>query len=162
MPSLRSTLLALSASVALVGAAATPALADHNAGANLADSAWTDVSSNGHCYYGSVLLNGSPQESLHTESYRFIRSGGSLTLVCSFTGIPSYIPGDEYGGEDWYAPTRPTRFVSQDACLPPGVDSASELYPGDEDRPVDKTDANTLFYRSTMTMVCFWPDDPTR
>ena len=162
MPSFRSTLLSLSAVLALVGAAAAPALADHNAGANLDDHAWTDVSSNGSCYYGA-LLPGSPDISLGTTSYRFVRAGNSLTLVCSYTGIPSFIPGTEQGdGGDWYAPRKPTRYTAQDACLPPGVDSASETYLDDENRPVDRVDAETLFYRSTMTMVCFWADDPTR
>lgn len=161
MPTFRSTLLALSAAVALVGAAATPALADHNAGANLDDHAWTDVSSSGSCYYGA-LLPGGPDANLDTSSYRFVRAGDSLTLVCSYTGIPSFVPGSEQGDGDWYAPKRPMRYVARDACLPPGVDSASELYLDDEDRAVDKVDANALFYRSTMTMVCFWADDPTR
>lgn len=161
MPSLRSAFLSFSAAVALVGAAAAPALADHNAGANLDDRAWTDVSSNGSCYYGA-LLPGGPDDSLVTSSYRFVRSGSSLTLLCSFTGIPSFVPGSEYGDGDWYAPKRPARYTAQNACLPPGVDSASETYPGDEERAVDKVDARTLFYRSTMTMVCFWADDPTR
>ncbi|QHC67418.1 hypothetical protein Q0F99_02220 [Rathayibacter oskolensis] len=162
MPSFRSTVLALAAAAALVGAAATPALADHNAGANLDGYASSDISSNGSCYYGA-LLPGSPDISLSTTSYRFVRAGASLTLVCSYTGIPSFIPGTEQGdGGDWYAPKKPTRYTAQDACLPPGVDSAGELYPDDENRPVDKVDAKTLFYRSTMTMVCFWPDDPTR
>ncbi|QHF23590.1 hypothetical protein GTU73_05890 [Rathayibacter sp. VKM Ac-2804] len=162
MPSFRSTLLALAASVALVGAAATPALADHNAGANLDGFASTDVSSNGSCYYGA-LLAGSPDISLSTTSYRFVRTGASLTLLCSYTGIPSFIPGTEQGdGGDWYAPKKPTRYVAQDSCLPPGVDSAGEEYLDDPGRAVDKVDAKTLFYRSTMTMVCFWADDPTR
>lgn len=162
MPSFRSALISLSAVVALAGAAAAPALADHNAGANLDGYASSDISSDGSCYYGA-LLPGAPDISLATTSYRFVRAGASLTLVCSYTGIPSFIPGTEQGdGGDWYAPKRPTRYVAQDACLPPGVDSASEFYPDDENRPVDRVDANALFYRSTMTMVCFWADDPTR
>ncbi|SMH31739.1 hypothetical protein SAMN06295885_0629 [Rathayibacter oskolensis] len=161
MPSFRSSVLALAAAAALVGAAATPALADHNAGANLDDFASSDISSNGTCYYGA-LLPGSPDISLSTTSYRFVRSGASLTLLCSYTRIPSFIPGTDQGDGDWYAPKKPARYVAQDACLPPGVDSAAEVYPDDEDRPVDRVDAKTLFYRSTMTMVCFWPDDPTR
>ncbi|MBO0984945.1 hypothetical protein [Rathayibacter sp. SD072] len=159
--SIRSTVLALASVVALAGAAAAPALADHNAGANLDDHASSDISSNGTCYYGA-LLAGAPDRNLRTTSYRFVRSGNSLTLVCSYTGIPSFIPEAENGNGDWYAPTKPVRFVAESACLPPGVDSAGELYPDDPDRSVDRVDANTLWYRSTMTMVCFWADDPTR
>ncbi|MWV50787.1 hypothetical protein GRS96_16070 [Rathayibacter sp. VKM Ac-2803] len=161
MPSFRSSFLALAAAVALVGAAATPALADHNAGANLDGYASTDISSSGSCYYGGLLI-GAPDTGLLTTDYRFVRSGASLTLVCLYTKIPSFIAGTDQGLGDWYAPTRPTRYVAEDKCLPPGVDSAGELYPDDPDRPVDMVDAKTVFYRSTMTMVCFWPDDPTR
>jgi len=159
--SIRSTVLALASVVALAGAAAAPALADHNAGANLDDHASSDISSTGSCYYGE-LLSGAPDRSLVTTSYRFVRSGRSLTLVCSYTGIPSFIPASENGDGDWYAPTKPVRFVAENACLPPGVESAGEVYLDDPDRPVDSVDASTLWYRSTMTMVCFWADDPTR
>ncbi|AZZ50834.1 MULTISPECIES: hypothetical protein [Rathayibacter] len=161
MPSFRSTLLALAASVALVGAAATPALADHNAGANLDGYASTDISSNGSCYYGA-LLPAAPGYSLQTKDYRFVRSGTSLTLVCVFTGIPAFVPADDtVTGDDYTAPTRLTRYVSLGSCLPPGVDSASELYP-DYEREVPRVDAVTYSYRSTTTMVCHWRVDPTR
>ncbi|QHC59665.1 hypothetical protein [Rathayibacter sp. VKM Ac-2760] len=162
MPSFRSTLLPLAASIALVGAAATPALADHNAGANFADQASSDITSDGLCYYGA-LLPASPGYSVDTTDYRFVRSGKSLTLVCVFTDIPLFVSGTETeDGDDWYAPTRLTKVVSRSTCLPPGVDSASEFYPGDDERVVDIVDTTTYSYRSTMTMVCHWRIDPTR
>ncbi|NQX29391.1 hypothetical protein HQQ81_18755 [Microbacteriaceae bacterium VKM Ac-2854] len=146
-------------------AAATPALADHNAGANLDDFALIgDIGNDQSCYYGA-LLSGSPDLDLVTSDYVYKRTGSSLTLICYFSGIPSFVPAGEFGVKgDWYAPKTPKRYVEQSKCLPPGTDSAGEEIPDGNGgyQGVDAADANTVFYKSTMVMVCHWPDDPTR
>jgi hypothetical protein len=146
-------------------AAATPALADHNAGANLDDFALIgDIGNDQSCYYGALLAGG-PDMNLGTTDYVFKRSGASLTLVCYFSGIPSFVPAGEYNAkDDWYAPKTPQRYADPDKCLPPGTDSAGELIPdGNGDYiGVEKATANTVFYKNSMVLVCHWPDDPTR
>lgn len=157
------------ATIAAVGAfafaAATPALADHNAGANLDDFALIgDISNAQNCYYGALLAGG-PDRNLSTTDYVFKRAGASLTLVCYFSRIPSFVPAGEYNAkDDWYAPRTPKRYADPDTCLPPGTDAAGELIPdGNGDYlSVEKVTSNAVFYRSTMVLVCHWPDDPTR
>ncbi|NQX11727.1 hypothetical protein HQQ80_08840 [Microbacteriaceae bacterium VKM Ac-2855] len=154
----------LAAGLAFV--AATPAWADHNAGANLDDfGKVNDITRSSTCYYGA-LQPGGPEQNLVTTDYRFQRVGATLTLVCTFTGIPAFVPEPPGGFKgDWYAPTTPKRYVAPGACLPPGTDSAGEVLPDGEGgytADIPRTSANTVFYRSTLVMVCHWSDDPTR
>ncbi|NQX11295.1 hypothetical protein HQQ80_06640 [Microbacteriaceae bacterium VKM Ac-2855] len=146
-------------------ALATPALADHNAGANLDDPSLVgQISNTQSCYYGA-LLSGGPDVSLGTDDYVYKRVGNSLTLVCYFSGIPSFVPGTEEGVKgDWYAPNSPKRYTEPGRCLAPGTDAASEItyLPDGTEVWQAEADARTVFYKSTMVLVCHWPDDPTR
>ena len=144
------------AAIALLFVGAAPALADHNAGADLDDG--------GDCYYGQLLPG--PPKDIHTTSYKLIRHGESLLVACYFK-LPKVILADEDCNgcgsdieDDWYAPTRPVSLVASQACVPPGSDSASGLWPSGETGGA-WVDAKVVFYRTHAVLTCFWPDDPT-
>jgi hypothetical protein len=140
---------AAAAALLTLGVAA-PALADHNAGA--------DLDGGTGCYYGALLWG--PPEDLRTDTYRVIERGGSLTVVCSFTTKPFY-PASEVDDE-WFAPARPVvrYFGSGDpgaSCVPPGVDSASETWLDAPDTSAPHADSVVVaFYRTSMVLTCHW------
>jgi hypothetical protein len=157
MSRLRQVLLTFFAAFALLFAGAAPALADHNAGADLDDG--------GSCYYGA-FLPGSPPDDISTTNYKIIRSGESLLVVCYFQ-LARFIPvpedclgcGGEYKG-DWTAPKRPVFAVAEGKCLPPGALSPGEEWPSGTGGP-RMTDAKVVFYQTHGVMTCYWADDPT-
>ncbi|MCP2032047.1 hypothetical protein L1277_002146 [Okibacterium sp. HSC-33S16] len=143
------------AAIALLFVGAVPALADHNAGA--------DLDEGGDCYYGQ-LLSGPPKD-IRTTDYTLIRHGDSLLVVCYFS-LPRVILADEdclgCGSDikdDWYAPSRPAFFTNPHACVPPGAMSPGGDWPNGE--MSRWTDAKIVFYRTHAVLTCFWPDDPT-
>lgn len=152
MSKLTKILLTFFAAFALLFVGAAPALADHNAGA--------DLDEGGDCYYGQ-LLPGPPQD-IRTTSYKLIRHGESLLVACYFP-LPREIPAEDgcmgCDEEDWVAPTRPVYYNVPNACVPPGAMSPGGEWPsGEAARP---TDAKIVFYRTHAVMTCFWADDPT-
>ncbi|MFD1714827.1 hypothetical protein ACFSBZ_10125 [Amnibacterium flavum] len=135
----------------LVLAGATAAFADHDAGIEGTD----------HCEYGGTLVGG-PSTTLYTDLWTTKRVKGTLTVVCTFTGIPSLVPADQMGGwkPDWYAPTKPRLYTETVPCFPPGGELAGGTGPGGNGVPTaDRT--GVVFYRSTALLTCFWADDPT-
>ena len=151
----RSLLLGTIAGVALAVAVAGPALADHNAGADLADQQPST------CYYGALLYG--PPVDLQTDDYVTIEHGGSLTIICRFTTRKHYEGTNE--DEAWNAPNRLIVRTGRDQisgrCLPPGVESAGEVWPGNDDAPVPDADRMTVaFYRTTIVLTCHWNVTP--
>ncbi|GAA2971137.1 hypothetical protein JOD63_000758 [Microbacterium terrae] len=152
----RSLILALAAAAALVLGTAAPALADHNAGAELYNPDIPD-----QCYAGAIT-EGTPPVDIYTSRYTLVEKAGRLHLVCTFT-VPARVEAPDGGiGESkgtWIAPTRPTVSLSAGTCLPPGVDAASELWPDDETRSVPASQAKIVAYRTTIVMYCSWALD---
>jgi hypothetical protein len=148
-------LLTFFAAVALLFVGAAPALADHNAGA--------DLDEGGDCYYGQ-LLSGPPKD-IRTTNYKIDRHGESLLVACYFS-LPRVILADEdclgCGSDvkdDWYPPTRPQFFTDKGDCVPPGAMSPGAEWPSGV--AARSTDAKIVFYRTHAVLTCFWADDPT-
>jgi hypothetical protein len=158
MSKLTRILLTAFAAFALLFAGAAPALADHNAGADLDDG--------GDCYYGQ-MLRGSPAVDIRTTTYTLIRSGDSLLVACYFS-LPKFVPeppdceaGCSADGKgDWAAPTRPVYVVTKGACVAPGALSPGGEWPDGASSP-RVTDAKIVFYRTHAVLTCYWADDPT-
>lgn len=141
------------AAVLLAVGLASPAFADHNAGA--------DLDGGTGCSYGNLLWG--PTEDLTTDTYRVIEHGGSLTVVCAFR-TKAFSPASDSEAA-WVAPARLTvrSFSggdSQAACIPPGVDSAGEtwLATGEPAPHADKV--VVAFYRTSMVLTCYWRHTP--
>ena len=156
MSRLNKILLTFFATFALLFIGAAPALADHNAGA--------DLDEGGDCYYGTYLPGGPPVD-MRTTHYAVVRNGDSLLVACYFS-LPSFIPvpdpcngcpGDGEG--DWTAPTRPAYYNVKGSCVPPGAMSPGGEWPNGE--PARSADARIVFYRTHAVLTCYWADDPT-
>lgn len=146
------------ATVLLTVGLAGPALADHNAGA--------DLDGGTGCYYGALLWG--PTEDLHTNTYKVIKRGGSLTVICYFK-TKAYYPASD-SEDEWVSPKRLTAryFGPGDFgahCIPPGTESAGETWidaPGESAPYADSV--IVAFYRTSMVLTCHWrhaPQPPT-
>jgi len=132
---------------------AGPALADHNAGA--------DLDGGTGCYYGNLLWG--PTEDLHTDKYKVIEKRGSLTVVCYFK-TKLYYPASD-SEEEWISPRRPlVRYFGPNDlgvhCIPPGVDSASETWLSTGEAAPRADAVVVAFYRTSMVMTCHWRHAP--
>ena len=133
---------------------ASPALADHNAGA--------DLDGGKGCYYGALLWG--PTEDLTTNSYRVIKHRDTLTVICTFK-TKAYYPASD-SEDEWVAPRnlRARYFGPGDfgaSCIPPGVESAGETWiaaPGVSAPHADSV--IVAFYRTSMVLTCYWKHAP--
>jgi hypothetical protein len=149
MKAIHRAVLGAAAVAALVLGVASPALADHSAGAELVDDTGNPYAG-GDCYLGP-LVSSIPTE-LVTSRYRTYEAGGRLHLVCVFT-TPKAIDTDDPGYVDngvgsWVAPKKLTVWKVT-ACLAPGSKANYDD---------DPQTTGTLAQKGTLlVMHCSWP-----